>query len=316
MSKIHPAAEYLKDVNIEGNVIPLHWFQIIGEINRYGQFKANLLAVNIMAEVVYWYRPVVERNQDTGFNDAVRMKFSGDKYQFSYRHIKVKFGASKKSAKSACDLLIKLAACIREFKHETIKGVKFGNVMYLEPDVEWLKANALPPKTDIGVTTKKATSSRAKGRHPTTQNSDTNTETSTETSTESFAVTPLFKNSKPKNKKAAKKVLSIPEIEPLLEVLRFHHVKESILSANLKMLMANSVELHGIDFCVSALKGRIIQAHRKGSPLYLSTFFDPEKGEWMGDCANLATVPTVQAGGNVEPHIAELMAEFEKAQCL
>ena len=76
---------YLADQRIEGNIIPLRWFQVIGTKNRYGQFKANLLAVNIMAELVYWYRPVSMRDSETGEHSGYRSKFDSDMYQFAYR---------------------------------------------------------------------------------------------------------------------------------------------------------------------------------------------------------------------------------------
>jgi hypothetical protein len=63
----------------------------------------------------------------------------------------------------------------------------------------------------------------------------------------------------------------------------------------MRRLMFNAVELHGLEFCERALRGRIIQASRKGAGLSLSAFFDPEAGQWMSDCAKLVSGQTVQA---------------------
>lgn len=98
--KLSDAEKHLAGVSIEGNIIPLRWFQVVGTNNRYGQFKSNLLAINIMAEIVYWYRPVPVRDESTGEFSGYRSKFESDKYQFSYRHAKEKFGASKKVRQS------------------------------------------------------------------------------------------------------------------------------------------------------------------------------------------------------------------------
>lgn len=262
--RIHITADYLKNINIEGNVIPLHWFQIIGEVNRYGQFKANLLAVNIMAEIVYWYRPVTERNQQTGFYDIIRMKFSGDKYQFSYRHIKVKFGASKKAAKAACDLLVKLEAIDREFRHETIKGIKYGNVMHIEPRLEWLKANTIPPKTDTGVAAKKVASSRPKSGHRTTQKGGTNTESTTETSTEI-------------NKNAAREAL--PLVNDILKMIYDGtDNKQSLFTDHrIRKLVEKAIEFDGVEVLKASLAEYLSDSWLKEKRAYNFTKFFNEK---------------------------------------
>jgi hypothetical protein len=176
MKSLPKVSQWLADQKLEGNIIPLNWFKVIGKTNRYGQFKANLLAINILAELVYWYRPVAERDETTGNSIGYRVKFAADKYQFSYRHAKEKFGASKKSVKQACDLLIELGASTREFRHLNIGGVKYGNVMFMEPCLDWLVSNTLLPKKVVGSYTKR--------KHPASQKGGTNTETSTENSTE------------------------------------------------------------------------------------------------------------------------------------
>lgn len=174
MQSLSNLAKFLTDIKLDGNIIPLQWFKVIGKKNRYGQFKADLLAINIMAELVYWYRPVSERDEVTGEHSGYRMKFAGDKYQFAYRHAKEKFGASKKSVKNSCDLLVKLEAATREFRSTTVNRVVYNNVMYMEPCLEWVKANTLPPK--------KVIASHPKKKQATPQKVGTNTETTSETS--------------------------------------------------------------------------------------------------------------------------------------
>ncbi len=177
--RLNKVEEFLAGQRIEGNIIPLRWFQVIGTVNRYGQFKANLLAINIMAELVYWYRPVEVRDETAGESLGYRSKFEADMYQLAYRHAKVKFGASKKSVKAACDSLVKLGAIKREFRHIVSSGKAYANVMFVQPEIQWLQANLAP------IPTKKATPSPPKGAHRTTQKVGTYTETSnTETSTD------------------------------------------------------------------------------------------------------------------------------------
>ena len=45
-----------------GNIIPETWFYTI--VNESG--KPNMLAINILADIVYWYRPTEVRDEKTG----------------------------------------------------------------------------------------------------------------------------------------------------------------------------------------------------------------------------------------------------------
>mgnify|MGYP000128354556 CR=1 FL=1 len=101
-----------------------------------------------------------------------------------------------------------------------------------------------------------------------------------------LSMLPNLKQSKPKRKNVHKEN-PYPEVGPLLNILSENGVKQSTISTNLKRLMLNTIEAHGLEFCELALRGRIIQAEQQGKPLYLTTFFDPEKGEWMNDCSKI-----------------------------
>ncbi|MCR5739419.1 MAG: hypothetical protein K6G43_06335, partial [Lachnospiraceae bacterium] len=46
-------------MEISGNVIPEAWFNTV--ISRGG--KTNLLAINILSDTVYWYRPTEVRDE-------------------------------------------------------------------------------------------------------------------------------------------------------------------------------------------------------------------------------------------------------------
>jgi hypothetical protein len=131
---------------------------------------------------------------------------------------------------------------------------------------------------------------------------------------------PKLKKSNTTRKSKPKTTEHYPEIEPLLNILSENGVKKSTISTNLKALMFNAVEAHGLEFCESALRGRIIQAGQQGKPLYLSTLFDPEKGEWLNDCAMIGMKgakvilhPTA-ATPEMDSLMDEMQAEWEKAQ--
>jgi hypothetical protein len=106
---------------------------------------------------------------------------------------------------------------------------------------------------------------------------------------------PFLKDTKTSKRKPKAIVNHYPEIQSLLNILSESGEKLSTISQNMRRLMYNAVELHGLEFCERALRGRIIQASRKGAGLSLSAFFDPEAGQWMSDCAKLVSGQTVQA---------------------
>jgi len=87
-------------------------------------------------------------------------------------------------------------------------------------------------------------------------------------------------------------------------------VKESTISSNTRMLMLKAVELHGLEFCERAMRGRVAEAARKGAGLALTAFLDPEAGDWMDRCARVATGPVKVL--TMAPSIAEtIMDEIE-----
>ena len=116
-------------LNITGNVIPTIWYKTILRENR----KPYLLAIAILADIVYWYRPVEMRNQSTGQIEGWKKKFSGDILRQSYQYYADLFGESKKTVKMAIDRLEELCVVRREFRTVNHgEGLVSNNVMYLK----------------------------------------------------------------------------------------------------------------------------------------------------------------------------------------
>ena len=61
-------------INITGNVIPMIWFQTI----RYPNGMPHNNAIHILADIVYWYRPKEERDEESGQLIGMRKKFKED----------------------------------------------------------------------------------------------------------------------------------------------------------------------------------------------------------------------------------------------
>ena len=103
---------------ISGNVIPATWYKTITTASG----KADLAAINILSDVLYWYRPSEIRDESTGDVIAYRKRFSADLLQRSYDQIAEHFGLSKRQAKDAVVRLEELGDVepgtpMSEFRH-------------------------------------------------------------------------------------------------------------------------------------------------------------------------------------------------------
>ena len=115
-------------IGLTGNIIPEAWYKTV--ISRNG--KVNLLAVNILSEVVYWYRPTELRDETTG-NVTYKKKFRHkDFIQKSYKEICEKFNCSEKQAREALKDLENLGVVKRHFKTVETEYGFIPNAMFLE----------------------------------------------------------------------------------------------------------------------------------------------------------------------------------------
>ena len=115
--------------DLDVNLIPNSWYQYIKKSK-----KPNRLAIEILAEIVYWYRPSPVRDEITMKTIGYRKKFKSDAWQVSYAKLEAKFGATRRETKAAVDLLVSLKLVGRTFRNfVTDEGMHLSNVMYLEP---------------------------------------------------------------------------------------------------------------------------------------------------------------------------------------
>lgn len=120
--------EKMASINITGNIIPMIWFKKI----LYPSGKPNLLAINILADIVYWYRPTEIRDEKTGEIIAYKKKFSADLLQRNYEQISKMFGCSKREATNAIICLENLGLIKRIFRTINDNGLIMSNVLFLE----------------------------------------------------------------------------------------------------------------------------------------------------------------------------------------
>ena len=115
----NPIVDQVATMNLTGNIIPESWYHTI--INENG--KTNTLAILILADIVYWYRPTEERDETT-LSVSYSKKFHDEDYlQRSYEQLMEKFPRAKK-------VIITLRGSINA-NHNTWGGVLFdGEKLY------------------------------------------------------------------------------------------------------------------------------------------------------------------------------------------
>ena len=80
-----------------GNVIPSTWYHTIKKETG----KPNLNAIIILADIVYWYRPMEIRDEATGQLCGFKKKFQADILQRNYQQLADQFGITKRDAVNA-----------------------------------------------------------------------------------------------------------------------------------------------------------------------------------------------------------------------
>ena len=77
LSSGNAMVDSMAEINITGNIIPQIWYKKILRDNG----KPHLLAITILADIVYWYRPTEVRDETTSALIGFRKKFAEDLLQ-------------------------------------------------------------------------------------------------------------------------------------------------------------------------------------------------------------------------------------------
>ncbi len=135
--------DQLREIAFTGNVIPQIWYRVFVKSDLKHP-KPHLLAINILADIVYWYRPREIRDEGTGQVIGYQKKFRDDMLQRSYAQIAEQFGCSAGQAKDAIVFLEQMGVVRREFRTLQFNGMVYANVLYLALNVERLKELTYP----------------------------------------------------------------------------------------------------------------------------------------------------------------------------
>ena len=188
----NPIVDAMGEINISGNVTPQIWYKTILRENG----KPYLLAIAILSDIVYWYRPVEVRDEENGGTIGWRKRFKADLLQKSYRQYAELFGESIRSIEAAMKYLQSIGVITRVPRDvKTENGAVLYNVTFLQLNVERLYELTYPSEdlvqNFVGGATKLCTTSyNEKGDEVqniaggTTEFCTTNTENTTKNTTE------------------------------------------------------------------------------------------------------------------------------------
>lgn len=131
LSSGNTAVDAMGRIRITGNVTPPRWYKEILRENG----RPDHLAVTLLSDIVYWYRPVEVRDEATGQIIGLRRKFKGDLLQKTYEQYANQYGESKRTIKAALDRLEEMGLIQKIFRDIVLEsGVKIPNVMYIAID--------------------------------------------------------------------------------------------------------------------------------------------------------------------------------------
>lgn len=120
--------EIMAQINFEGNILPISWFQHL----IFENGKPDTISILLLSDIVYWYRPTIVRDEQTGQALGHQKKFKADLLQKNYSDYENLFGFTKKQIRDAFVRLENLGLVKRIFRTiETSYGPK-GNVMFIE----------------------------------------------------------------------------------------------------------------------------------------------------------------------------------------
>jgi len=125
-----PAVDAIARLNLSGDIIPHSWNKRI----RTDEGRPYPKAVLILANIVYWHRPVEVLDEITGDLVGYRRKFSGPKFQLRAKMYDNLFGFSKRETGAAVNRLAELGLIEKDLiKSIIINGTHYGNVLYVTP---------------------------------------------------------------------------------------------------------------------------------------------------------------------------------------
>lgn len=296
--------DQMQEIHFEGNVTPHTWYQNL--LLKTG--KPDLIAIALLGDITYWYRPTYVYDETTGQIKGIKKKFRADLLQRDYESFEKRFGFSKKQIRAAFDRLEEKEIIKRHFRTiDTNNGGKANNVLFIELNVEGLKdiTYSLPssPTGNDPITLEgnsllpyRETPSFPNGKEPIALEGNTNTETSLEISKESNTTTKTIEPAELKSDDDVDKLanrfielrakgvtLKIQDYQSIARVLAVVPLAESINLLENCFHNRKNVAIHSFSYCEPYIIDRYreelarkaaIEATKQDSPPHSSSGSD------------------------------------------
>ncbi|MDF5729092.1 MAG: hypothetical protein PUP92_13955 [Rhizonema sp. PD38] len=128
----HPIVDAIASISFAGNITPPSWFHhIVYTTAKSSVTKCDMLAVQILSDLVFWYRPYEKRHELTGESLGWRKKFAEEHLRRSPDALSKIFNTSVKCVRESIKVLVNLGLITVILKPvKTVFGV-FPNVMHI-----------------------------------------------------------------------------------------------------------------------------------------------------------------------------------------
>lgn len=145
---LNPTSEKIGQMNFDGNITPHTWY--LSPLLQSDKGKPNLVAITLLADIIYWYRPTLIRDEQTGAVIGVKQKFSADKLQKHYENWGRIFGLTKRQVEDAMAFLkSRVLITVETRAVETSRGV-LPNCAFIEPVFEAIHKITFPSPEKTG----------------------------------------------------------------------------------------------------------------------------------------------------------------------
>ena len=175
--EINITTAQMGEINFEGNVIPHSWFKEITNDSN----KPDGVAIFLLSEICYWYRPTITRDENTGKLKYFK-KYREDLLQKSYADLENCLGFSKRQLEEAFKTLEKHGLARRVLRTIVIDGVKVPNRLFIEINPDIIKEITYRELKKSIISHENSCDTPRKNVTPLTKKRDTYTENTQETS--------------------------------------------------------------------------------------------------------------------------------------
>lgn len=174
-------------VSLIGDITPPTWRKYLKIPNKptkgskvHRPERIDHHAITILAELSYWQRPSIIRDEATGAVIGMKKRFKNDKIQKSYADLAESHtNGNKRQVKEATDRLEDLGLIIKEFRTIKVGNILISNVLFIEVNADAVDyiSNTIPTEDMSYETTKEVLHCFVT---PPTPNCNTYTETTPE----------------------------------------------------------------------------------------------------------------------------------------